>query len=121
MTAGPQLLLELPEIAPIGIKKALLSPGARRSDVSSSKEANEQITASGRRESQLKLALFFVREYPGKTSLELSGIAKADRYSFARRLPQLRDADLVKNGPIRMCEVGKRNAITWYPVYGGNQ
>jgi hypothetical protein len=94
------------------------SPIARRRDPETSHEAAEHITNSGKRASQQNAVLDLVRRYPGHTSAELavrglSGLI--DRWTVARRLPELRSAFLVKNGDKRKCGETGSNALTWYP------
>lgn len=97
------------------------SPIARRRDPDTSHEAAEHVTASGSRARQQALVIDLVRRYPGHTSAELAikselGGGDVDRWTAARRLPELRKAWLVKNGEPRECGVTGRRALTWYVV-----
>jgi CRP-like cAMP-binding protein len=90
-----------------------LPPIARRSDPVTSHLAAEQITASGARSKQAAACLAAVRMNPGSTSAELAVAAGIDRYTAARRLPELRARGEVSNGPARLCRVTGRAALTW--------
>jgi hypothetical protein len=51
---------------------------------------------------------------PGLTSAEVAENSRLGRHEAARRLPELRDAGRVLNGPIRRCSVSGHQCITWY-------
>ena len=104
----------LPFTTPIEV--ALRAPIARSSDPQSSKAAADAITASGKREGQLQGVLALVRKHPNSTSLELSHHSQYDRYTVARRLPELEAACLVCKGDARVCSVGGRLAVTWRAI-----
>ena len=99
-----------------GMEEALASPIARRSDPEPSNLAAGEITASGARENQLHAVLELVRQFPRKTSLELSRYSELDRFCIARRLPELEHGGLVSKCGVRTCEVGKRRATIWEAV-----
>jgi len=73
-----------------------LEAGARKTDPQSSKRAAREIEKSGVLRGQRKLALDLVKQYPGKTSKELSQLGTLDRYQLARRLPELALEKLIK-------------------------
>jgi hypothetical protein len=105
-------------IPPSTVGDALPFPIARRSDPETSKEAAKEITESGLREGQLLVVLTMVRKYPRKTSAELAAKAELggipfDRYTFARRLPELEKAGLIQKLNSRKCTIGGREAHTW--------
>jgi hypothetical protein len=89
-------------------------PASRRTDPISSKEAETEINRSGARETQQREILQTVIDSPGRTSLELAQISRFDRYQIARRLADLHRKGLVRQGEIRACDVGNRNAVTWW-------
>lgn len=86
---------------------------ARRTDPVTSHEAAGAVERSGRASVQRGQALDAVRRHPGRTSQELAELTGLDRYMLARRLPELREDLLVRNGPIRPCGITRRPAITW--------
>lgn len=89
---------------------------SRKTDPDSSHIAERQITVSGVRGSQQREILELVKQYPGKTSLELTRYSKLDRYQIARRLSDLNATGFVFQGPIRRCAVGDRKSVTWFPI-----
>ena len=92
------------------------SPIARRLDPSTSHEAAEHVTKSGARASQQRAVFDLVKRFPGHTSAELAAKSSMDRWTVARRLPELRAAWLVKNGDARTCGETGRSGLTWYPM-----
>lgn len=94
----------------------LRAPIVRSTDGKPSRLAAEEMNASGKRGAQARAALALVMQRPGRTSMELAGLGGLDRYQLARRLPDLRDAGLVKNGDDRVCEASGRLAATWWPA-----
>lgn len=93
-------------------------PIARNTDANTSHRAAAEITASGKRATQQHVMLRGVQAHPGKTSAELAVICGVDRYVAARRLPELRDAELVSNGESRRCSRTGKAAMTWVAVDG---
>lgn len=92
------------------------SPIARRNDPSTSHEAAEHITKTGARASQQRAVLALVEQWPGHTSAELAAKSTLDRWTVARRLPELRAVYFVKNGDARTCNITGRSGLTWYPA-----
>jgi hypothetical protein len=92
-------------------------PRARRRDPASSLEAADEIERSGRARAQAERVLAAVRCYPNSTSMELARFAKLDRYAVARRLPELRDVDLVEQvlpGEHTVpCQVSGKRVCRW--------
>ena len=91
------------------------SPIARRNDPSTSHEAAEHIERTGARASQQRAVMHLVERFPGHTSAELAAKSSLDRWTLARRLPELRSAWRVKNGDKRVCGATGLRAMTWYP------
>jgi hypothetical protein len=95
------------------------TPIARQADPVTSKEAARAITASGKRDDQLRQVEALVKAYPGRTSLELAQhTTSMDRYAIARRLPELEDEQKVHKGLPRESVIGGRSmkkAVTWWP------
>jgi len=92
------------------------TPAARSTDPVTSHEAAEHMTKTGKRQAQQAKVLKALKKFPGRTSAELAGRAKLDRYMVARRLPELVTGLKAKRGDVRQCRKGGRNAVTWYPV-----
>ena len=113
--------LELGISEATALERSADCPIARISDPTSSHEAARAITESGERRRQSEQVLAAVRDFPGKTSLELSTKVRLDRYAVARRLPELEAVGLIQRGRIRPCAIAsgvrrKVNALTWWPA-----
>ncbi len=93
----------------------LFAPKARRKDPPSSHEAARCV--SEKAEKQREFVMRLVRKHPGLTSKSLAGIAALTsgqyermRYTFARRLSELRDQKKVFNGT----PVEGSSELTWW-------
>ena len=89
---------------------------ARQSDPISSHMAAQIVESCGAADTQRANVLEYVREHPGQTSAEIAAGMGEQRHMPARRLPELRTAQLVRNGDVRMCAVSRRNGLTWWIV-----
>jgi xanthine dehydrogenase iron-sulfur cluster and FAD-binding subunit A len=87
------------------------TPHSRNSDPITSHLAGDEITKSGKRQTQINKVNHMVRLHEGLTSAELAESNKADRYMVARRLA---DSLEVKKGEPRICAVSGRKAVTWW-------
>jgi predicted HTH transcriptional regulator len=97
-------------------------PRARshRLDPETSTLAANRMNASGEINEQCKAVLELVRKTPGLTSAELAEHHHVDRALLARRLPDLREAGLLKDNADdarfqRVCKVSGTKAIVWIP------
>lgn len=86
---------------------------ARASDPDTSHEAAKEVEDSGKASAQRSRCLALVRKSPGMTAGEIQA-----RLGFLahKRLPELRDLYLVRNGEARKCTVSGTRRITWWPV-----
>jgi len=91
---------------------------ARNTDPFTSHDAARDAEASGRADAQRNLCLNEVLKNPGKTAAEIAVAVGLERHAPSRRLPELRDAGLIKNGRARVCSVTGRMSITWLPAKG---
>ena len=89
------------------------APIARNTDPSTSHEAADEITQSGKRANQKMLVLSLVRRFPLRTSAELSRLGNVDRHMVARRLPDLAGDLMVVSKSPRKCSVTGYNALVW--------
>jgi hypothetical protein len=90
---------------------------ARSTDPISSTLAAEELIESGRQHTQQNDVYRAVREHPGMTSRELAQAMGGDRYTYARRLPEIECKRLVRKGTIRRCRIGRRPAVTWWLIH----
>ena len=94
----------------------LFRPVSRKTDPSSSRSAEAEINRTGSRRAQQEKIFEHVRRWPGHTSLEMSRYLNLDRYQIARRLSDLKNAGLVYQGDVKKCDIGGRDAVTWFPA-----
>jgi len=88
----------------------------RDAGLETSKEALEEFVRSGAAARQMRVVIELVMEHEGWTSLELGALGRLDRYQIARTLPQAERAGAIRRGDPRMCRIGNRRALTWWPV-----
>lgn len=89
---------------------------SRATDPITSHIAAAHVTSNGTAKAQRELCLAAVRLNPGATSAELAAAIDCERHIPARRLPELRDKGLVKNGDIRICRITGSKSLTWWPT-----
>ena len=94
---------------------------ARATDPTTSHLAACDVEDSGRASAQRKACLEEVLRNPGKTAAEIAVATGQERHAPSRRLPELRQAGLVKNGQARTCNVTGRLSLTWLPVKEGQE
>ncbi|MCC7408378.1 MAG: hypothetical protein IT442_09910 [Phycisphaeraceae bacterium] len=91
---------------------------ARKTDPITSHQAAEEVEASGRAASQRQACLLEVWKKPGQTAAEIAVATGLERHMPSRRLPELRKAGQVVNGPERICTVTGNPSMTWLPLSG---
>jgi hypothetical protein len=91
---------------------------SRTNDPSTSYEAADRVESSGRAASHRHLCWMEVWKKPGSTAAEIAEAAGLERHVPSRRLPELRDAGQVVNGPQRKCSVTGNPSMTWLPAKG---
>ena len=89
------------------------TPAARNTDPSTSHEAADEITQSGKRQTQMDKVIAMVEEDQGLTAAELAKKNKVCRYMTARRLADASDIFVMKGSKTK-CSVAGRNAVTWW-------
>lgn len=83
----------------------------RSNDPPTSVIAGRDIESSGAARDQRDRCLTAVAERPGETARE---IEQRIGIKAHKRLPELREAGLVRNGQARPCSVSGRHALTWH-------
>lgn len=86
---------------------------ARNSDPMTSHLAADAVERKGNAATQRTLCLAEVRRMPGQTAAEIAAALGLERHVPSRRLPELREAGLVRNGDARRCDVQGTMALTW--------
>lgn len=84
----------------------------RNTDPSTSALAGREIEASGSARRHREMCFDAVTQMPGLTAREIEDQLGIKAH---KRLPELREANLVRNGPARTCTVSGRQALTWLP------
>lgn len=77
---------------------------------------DDECAASQRAASQRHLCLLEVWKAPGRTATEIAAAAGLKRHVPSRRLPELRRAGHVQNGPARVCTITGRASLVWLPT-----
>lgn len=91
-----------------------LAPIARHTDPQTSHLAAQAITASGVRDSQKRELLAWMRrDGATRTSMEIAIHGNFDRYTVARRLPDLRRDGFVRQCEQKICTITGRPACGW--------
>lgn len=94
----------------------LFTAKARTTDPVTSHVAAYNVEASGKASTQRRACLVEVRRHPSQTSGEIAQALGMERHIPARRLPELREAGLIKNGAQRKCTIMGTLMMTWEPV-----
>lgn len=84
-------------------------------------ETTQNVESGDLASAQRKACLDEVIKNPGKTAAEIAKATGLDRHTPSRRLPELRLAGLVKNGPQRRCSTSHRQSLSWLPHKEGQE
>lgn len=84
----------------------------RNTDPHTSAMAGREIESSGSARRHRAMCFDAVQRLPGLTAREIEDELGIKAH---KRLPELRKANLVRNGPARSCTVSGRQALTWLP------
>ena len=87
--------------------------GARHADPESSHAAARELVKSGRGLAQRAEVLEALTRYGSCTSRELAFKSGLDRYTIARRLPELERSHVVYKSGQRQCSTNGRLAVVW--------
>lgn len=89
---------------------------ARATDPVTSYEAADAVERSGKAKRQREICLEAVKQYPNHTAAEIADLTGLERHVPSRRLPELREAGLVRNTGKRICTVTNNVSLTWEEV-----
>jgi hypothetical protein len=89
-----------------------MSHNYRSNDPPTSAIAGREIEVSGSARRHRAMCFDAVTRMPGLTAREIEDQLGIKAH---KRLPELRHANLVRNGPVRTCEISGRQALTWLP------
>ena len=87
---------------------------ARGTDPETSHQVARDVERKGKAATQRQACLEAVREHPGRTAYEIAALLDLEGIVPGKRLPELREINLVKNGPVRACSIRKSKAMTWW-------
>lgn len=93
---------------------------SRKWDPWTSHSAAHGVEKTGAANGQRAAILHYVLHHPGETASEIAqalGIGEGGH----KRLPELRDAGFLINGPARTCRVRGTKAMTWIAVDNGSE
>lgn len=90
-----------------------MTPNYRAGDPATSQMAGDHIERCGSAHDQRTRCFDAVMRQPGLTARE---IERQLGLKAHKRLPELRHANLVRNGSPRTCAVSGRQALTWLPL-----
>jgi hypothetical protein len=83
----------------------------RSTDPPTSVMAGQFVNRSGVARVQREMCFDAVQRRPGLTAREIEAELGIKAH---KRLPELRHAGLIDNGPMRTCTVSERQALTWH-------
>jgi CRP-like cAMP-binding protein len=89
---------------------------ARNTDPSTSHVAASAVEATGTAISQRERCLMAAYDKPGSTAGEIAMVVGLDRHTVSKRLPELRERNLICNGTSRLCQVRDTLMMTWWPL-----
>lgn len=92
------------------------TPASRATDPDTSRTAEKKITAGGKRGSHQRTLYEAVLAAPGLTSRQYSQRTGIEYHEVARRLPEVRTAQLIRNGHAVKCPISGNEATTWWPA-----
>jgi len=93
-----------------------LAPVSRRDNPLTSYEAETSINADGSRATHLRTVLRIVRATPGLTTGEVGEISGLGQMETRKRLSDLKNATLARQGGSRVWPQSGRRQVTWWPM-----
>jgi hypothetical protein len=91
-------------------------PLCRSTDPSTSRMAAEEMVGSGKIGRHEQIILNGVRNYPGWTSAELTGVVLLRHDQIHKRMRGLVRKGLISEGPPRVCRKHGRMMVTWMAI-----
>ncbi len=89
---------------------------ARRSDPATSHQAAVQVEIKGTAATHREACLAAVIKRPGMTAAEIAAYLNIERHIPSRRLPELRERNLVYNAKRIRCGITGNSSMTWESV-----
>lgn len=91
-------------------------PASRRTDPVSSHEAEAWMNDSGKRLSDMEIAVKLVHDHPGHTKSELSTFGPLTSDQLGKRLADACRKGWIVTGNFVRCSQTRRRAMTWWPA-----
>lgn len=89
---------------------------ARSTDPNTSHEAAFRVEKGGKASTQREMCLREALRCPGQTASEIAVALGIERIIPGKRLPELREAGFIENGPERICKIRGTMCMTWVPA-----
>ena len=93
-----------------------LSPVSRKSNPDTSREAESWINHNGSRQTHVQAVFDIVREMPGLTTGEIGEMSTFGQMETRKRLSDLKNTNMIRQGKPRVWTPSGRNQSTWWPV-----
>ena len=93
-----------------------LTPVSRRDNPMTSFEAEASINMDGSRATHLRTVLTIVRDMPGLTTGEVGEVSGLGQMETRKRLSDLKNSALARQGSSRVWPQSGRRQSTWWPV-----
>lgn len=93
-------------------------PASHRDDPRTSHAAERAHTRSGKRASHCQAVLAIVEAEPGLTALQIAARLPWEQQEARRRLTDLLDMGLVRQGAVARRHPGAKAEVTWWPIAG---
>ena len=95
-----------------------LAPVSRRDNPPTSFEAEATINKNGPRGTHIWAVLRIVRDTPGLTTGEIGEVSGLGQMETRKRLSDLKNMALARQGDSRVWPQSRRRHVTWWPVQG---
>jgi len=93
-----------------------LAPVSRRDNPLTSYKAEASINEDGSRRTQCRYILDAVRATEGRVAGEIAEVTGYGMHITSRRLSDLKNIGLIRQGLPRIWEISGRHQVTWWPV-----
>jgi hypothetical protein len=91
-------------------------PVSRRDNPVTSFEAEASINSGGSRQTHIHRVLTIVRQSPGLTTGQVGEVSGLGQMETRKRLSDLKNTGLIRQGVPRVWEGSGRRQVTWWPV-----
>ena len=103
-------------VNPASEQHQLWPPASHRNDPETSHEAEDAITQTGKRQTHATKVLGIVTVHPGLTTGAIGEISGLGQMETRKRLSDLKNRGLARQGQPRIWHGSGRQNVTWWPV-----